>query len=274
MKNQTTKSTHKGKRLLILGFIGIAFIFLIYARFQDSESVTPAVLDPLQRISYAFYIILLMSFIAITFGMKMYQKQKAEENDKGLLSIIAISTWNTKSRKIFLITFVLYGLFFSLTSGMLIYQPDVTFSIHYGAEIPSGFISPCCGPPGYMPKIIVYLTEHIGLNIIPLNLVLQFTVSYLVALNMALAVGAISISKKAGGLGSTGATTGLFIACPTCAGTFLSLFFGTASGIGLSVILSQLQTLFIAISIPILLVTPFILAKKLRKPDGSCAINL
>jgi len=273
MENQTTKSSHKGKSLLILGFISITILFLLYTRYQDSELVTPAVLESLQRISYAFYMILFMSFVAIILGINMYHKQKAEENDKGLLSIIAISTWNTKSRKIFLITFVVYGLFFSMASGTLVYQPDVTFSIHYGAKIPSGFISPCCGPTGYAPKIIVYLTEHIGLNVIPLNLVLQLVVSYLVGLNMALAVRAISISKKAGSLGTTGATTGLFIACPTCAGTFLSLFVGTASGIGLSVILSQLQTLFIAISIPILLVTPLILAKKLRNPDGSCAIN-
>ncbi len=273
MEKHTTKSSHKGKPLLILGFISITILFLLYTRYQDSELVTPAVLEPLKQISYAFYIILFMSFIAITLGMNMYHKQKAEENDKGLLSIIAISTWNTKSRKIFLITFLVYGLFFSMASGTLVYQPGVTFSIHYGAKIPSGFISPCCGAPGYVPKIIVYLTEHVGLQVLPLNLVLQFIVSYLVGLNMALAVGAISISKKAGGLSSTGATTGLFIACPTCAGTFLSLFFGTTSVIGLSVILSQLQTLFIAISIPILLVTPFILAKKLSNPDGSCAIN-
>ena len=53
-------------------------------------------------------------------------------------------------------------------------------------------------------------------------------------------------------MSSVGAATGLFIACPTCAGTFLSIFIGTASGIGLSVLLTQLQTLFIGLSIPIL----------------------
>jgi hypothetical protein len=124
-----------------------------------------------------------------------------------------------------------------------------------------------------MPKIIIYLTDHVGLQIIPINLVLQVIVSYLVGLNAAIAVSAYSISKKGRGASSIGAAAGLFIACPTCAGTFLSIFIGTASGIALSIALTQLQTVFIAISIPILLVTPYIMAKKLRNPDGSCKVN-
>jgi hypothetical protein len=53
----------------------------------------------------------------------------------------------------------------------------------------------------------------------------------------------------------------------------MSIFIGTASGIALSIALTQMQTLFIAISIPVLLVTPYIMAKKLRNADGSCKIN-
>ena len=124
------------------------------------------------------------------------------------------------------------------------YQPEVNFSIHYGAEIPSGFIAPCCGSPGYMPKIIIYLTEHIGLQIIPINLLMQVIVSYLVALNATIAINAYTISKKGSGASTIGAATGLFIACPTCAGTFLSIFIGTASGIALSIALIQMQTFF------------------------------
>ena len=81
------------------------------------------------------------------------------------------------------------------------------------------------------------------------------------------------MSKKGRGISTIGAATGLFIACPTCAGSFLSIFVGTASGIALTIALVQLQTLFIAISIPILLITPFLMAKKLRNADGSCKIN-
>ena len=158
-------------------------------------------------------------------------------------------------------------------SGTLVYQPEVNFAVHYGAEIPSGFVAPCCDSPGYMPKIIIYLTEHVGLQIIPINLVLQVTVSYLVGLNASIAANAYTISKKGRGMSTIGAATGLFIACPTCAGTFMSIFIGTASGIALSIALTQMQTLFIAISIPVLLITPYVMAKKLRNADGSCKID-
>ena len=267
------KSGNKGKKLIVLGFVTIAIIFLIYSRYQDPELLTPSAIDSIQRIAYGFYIILAVSFGAIAFGMYRYHKEKVEINGKDLSTIIALVTWNSKSRKIFVITFISYGIFFSLVSGTLVYQPEVNFAIHYGAAIPSGFIAPCCDGPGYMPKIIIYLTEHIGLQIIPINLVLQVTVSYLVGLNTAIAVSAFTISRKGRGMSTIGSIIGLFIACPTCAGSFLSIFIGTASGIALSIALAQMQTLFIAISIPVLLVTPYIMAKKLRNSDGSCKIN-
>ena len=146
------------------------FIFVIYGRFQDPELMTPSAIDTIQRIAMGFYITLLASFGAIAFGMYRYHKGKVESKGTDLSTIIAITTWNSKSRKIFVVTFIGYGIFFSLISGTLVYQPEVNFITHYGATIPSGFIAPCCDGPGYMPKIIVYLTEHVGLQIIPINL--------------------------------------------------------------------------------------------------------
>ena len=268
-----SKSVNKGKKLIVLGFVTIAILFWMYGRYQDPELLTPSAIDSIQRIAYGFYIILVVSFGAIAFGMYRYHKEKVERKGRDLSTIIALTTWNSKSRKIFLSTFIGYGIFFSLVSGTLVYQPEVDFSYHYGAKIPSGFIAPCCDGPGYMPQVIIYLTEHVGLNIIPINLVLQVTVSYLVGLNAAIAVSAYTISRKGRGASSIGAIAGLFIACPTCAGTFLSVFIGTVSGIALSIALVQLQTFFIAISIPVLLITPYIMARKLRNTDGSCKIN-
>ena len=273
MKEQSVKSTNTGKKMIVFGFVIITILFLLYHRYQDPELITPDALNSIQRIAYGFYITLVAAFGAIAFGMYRYHREKVENKAKDLTTIIALATWNSKSRKIFVATFIGYGVFFSMASGTLVYQPEVNFSIHYGATIPSGFIAPCCDSPGYMPKIIVYLTEHIGLQIIPVNLVLQIVVSYLVGLNASIAVSAYMISKKEKGVSTIGAATGLFIACPTCAGTFLSIFIGTASGIALSIALTQLQTLFIAISIPILVIIPYVLAKKLRNADGSCKIE-
>ena len=276
MEKQAYRGISKGKRLIVLGFVVIGLLFMIYERYQDPELITPSAIDTIQRIAYGFYITLVASFGAIAFGMYRYHKGKVESKGTDLSTIIALVAWNSKSRKIFVATFVIYGIFFSLLSGTLVYQPEVNFAIHYGATIPSGFIAPCCAEPGslpgYMPKIIIYITEHVGLQIIPLNLVLQVIVSYLVGLNVSIAASAYSISKKGRGIGGIGAIIGLFMGCPTCAGTFLSVFIGTASGIALSMALTQMQTLFIAISIPLLIATPYIMAKKLRNQDGSCKI--
>ena len=271
--NEQSNDINKGKRIIVIGFVIIGILFLVYGRYQDPEVFTPSALEPIQRIALGFYITLIAAFGAIALGMYRYHKGKVQNNEKDLSTIIAIVTWNSKSRKIFVTVFIAYGIFFSLISGTLIYQPEVNFVTHYGATIPSGFIAPCCDDPGYMPKIIVYLTEHIGLQIIPINLVLQIMVSYLVGLNASIAISAYKISKKGRGASTIGAAAGLFIACPTCAGTFLSIFIGTASGIALSIVLSQMQTLFIAVSIPVLIITPYVMAKKLRNSDGSCKID-
>ncbi|NND87430.1 MAG: hypothetical protein HKM23_08970 [Nitrosopumilus sp.] len=268
--NKDAQKSNKGKKLIVLGFVSIAILFLLYGRYQDPEVFTPSAMDSIQRIAYGFYITLVVSFGAIALGLHRYQNGKIKNKRNDISTAIALTVSNSKSRKIFVLTFVMYGVFFSLVSGTLVYQPEVNFAVHYGAEIPSGFVAPCCDGPGYMPKIIIYLTEHVGLQIIPINLVLQLVVSYLVALNAAIAVSAYTISKKGRGVSTIGAATGLFIACPTCAGTFLSIFVGTASGIALSIALTQMQTLFIAISIPVLVITPYVMAKKLQNPDGSC----
>ena len=70
-----------------------------------------------------------------------------------------------------------------------------------------------------------------------------------------------------------GATTGLFVACPTCVSTFFAIFIGSSSAVTFTVILTQLQTLFVGITIPILLLTPILIAKKMQKKDDNCSVG-
>lgn len=196
-----------------------------------------------------------------------------QRNDNSIQFILSNILFQKRSKKIFWITFFVYGIFFSLASGTLVYQPDIVFSFHYGVDVPSISIAPCCDPIGYMPKVLIYVTENIGLQIIPVNLLLQLTISYLVAFNMAIAIPAIVLSKKTGGLCGTGSIAGLFIACPTCAGTVLTLFFGATLSSGLALYLIQLQTVFMALSIPVLLITPIYMAKKFQNNQDSEAIE-
>jgi len=272
MEKHNVQKNHKDRLFILLGFTTIGILFLLYSRMQDF-SITPDSLQSVERLAISFYVLLLLSFIAIAYGLYRYHQRKMMESLNNILSVIASTTWNNKSKKIFVATFISYGMFFAFTSGIIVYQPDVMFSYHYDAIIPSAHLNSCCGEPGYMPEIIVYLSEHVGLQIIPINLVLVVVVSYHVGLNTSLAVKAISITKKSGGLTSIGAITGLFVACPTCASTFFAIFIGTSSVITFTVILTHLQTLFVGITIPILLLTPIIIAKKIQKKDDDCTLN-
>lgn len=261
-----------GRLLITLGFASIAILFLIYARLGNSE-ITPSAITAIERIGVMFYILLLVALGAVSYGLYQYHKQKIGTDGSDVFSIIANITWNKKSRRIFLITAVSYGVFFSLTSGTLVYQPEVVFSEHYGVTVPSAFIAPCCGEIGYVPKFIFYMTENVGMQVIPINLMLQVTVSYLVGLNMAIAANAFLILRKGTGVGSIAAATGLFIACPTCAGTFISLFLGTSSTIAVTIAVSQLHTIFIAVTIPLLFATPVIMARKIKNSGWHCKIE-
>ncbi len=172
--------------------------------------MTSELIESLNRLAVGFYILLLISFGSVAYGLYRYHQRKAVKKQSGLLSIIAQTTWNNKSRKIFVVTFIAYGMFFSLTSGLIVYQPDVVFSYHYNAIVPSTHINACCGEPGYMPEIIV-------------------------------------------------------------ASTFFAIFVGSSSVVAFTVLLTQLQTLFIGITIPILLVTPLIIARKIQTQNNKCA---
>ena len=272
MESYESKIKTNDRMFIIIGFAVIGIIFTLYSNIDDF-SITSDSIQAIERLAIGFYIILLMSFGVIGYGIYRYHHRKSVEKTNGVLATIAKTTLNSKSKKIFVVTFIAYGMFFSLTAGLIVYQPYVTFSHHYDATIPSAHMNVCCGEPGYMPTIIVYITEHVGLQIIPINMVLVIIVSYLVGLNTSLAVKAISITKKSGGLTSIGAVTGLFVACPTCVSTFFALFIGSTSAVTFTLIITQLQTLFVGITIPILLLTPILIAKKIQKNDDNCMFD-
>ncbi|MGI0045571.1 MAG: hypothetical protein ACREBB_00070 [Nitrosotalea sp.] len=277
MEKQST--VHRSHRVLVIvGFLAIVVSFLVYAKNYETI-VTPAAMPALQNLAVATYVILFTSFGAIGWGIYKYYRAKIDRPDSSIASIISNSLNTKRAKQIFVISAIGYGIFFGLTSGMILYKPEIN-ATDYGFPTPPYIeLSPCCDLPGYMPMIFAFFTEHVGLQIVPLNLVLLVTVSFLVGLNFALSATTFTIGKSAGKFGTFGAVTGLFVGCPTCAGTAFSMLFGLgASATGVTLFLTsyeaQLQTIFIAISIPVLLATPFIMARKIRKAqNGSCALE-
>ena len=272
MEKQVTMQ-RSSSAMIIVGFASIAISFLIYSKYDYNAAITPDAVPLLERMALGMYIVLFLSFGAIGCGLYRFYIAKIAKGDNSISSIIANSINNKRSKQIFIVSAIGYGIFFSFTSGILVYQPEVIFSQHYGLKIPSAYITPCCGPPGYMPSIVAAFTEHLGMKIIPINLVLQVTVSLLVGLNFAIASKAFLVYKKEGGMGTFGAVAGLFAACPCCAGTLLTALVGAGAG-AFTIAITQLQTVFIALSIPVLLVTPVIMTRNIRKFQlGNCAVD-
>ncbi|MER3407594.1 MAG: hypothetical protein C4292_01985, partial [Nitrososphaera sp.] len=162
------------------------------------------------------------------------------------------------SWKIMAVSAAGYGIFFALLSQILVVRPDVSFAEN-GIKVPSVELTPCCGAPGYMPML-----DHFLVLFIPANVILAAVVSIMVGFNVALSVYAYRLQRavqpRTSLVGGIGAATGLFVGCPTCAGSMLSavLGFGVAgAGITSTSALASFQTAFIAASIPALAITPF-----------------
>lgn len=263
--------------LILVGFLAIAVSFLAYAK-NGNLIITPSAMPALQRLAVATYLVLFASFGSIGWGLYKMYKSKINSIDSTISSIIANAIHNKRSKQIFIISAIGYGIFFAFTSGTIIYKPDINATDYGFPKPPHIELSPCCDLPGYMPMIFAFFTEHIGLQIIPVNLLLLVTVSFLVGLNFAISSTVFSIAKSGGKLGAFGAVTGLFVGCPTCAGTIFTMLFGFGAGattftLFLTSFEAQIQTIFIAISIPVLLVTPIIMAKKIKSQNGSCAVE-
>jgi len=274
-KQKTPSRSHLA--LILVGFLAIAISFLAYAK-NSNLIITPAAMPALQNLAVATYLVLFSSFASIGWGLYKMYKIKISSTDSTISSIIANAIHNKRSKQIFIISAIGYGLFFAFTSGTIIYKPDINATDYGFPQPPHIELSPCCDLPGYMPMIFAFFTEHIGLQIIPLNLLLLVMVSFLVGLNFALSSAVFSIAKSGGKLGAFGAVTGLFVGCPTCAGTVFTMLFGFGAGattftLFLTSFEAQIQTIFIAISIPILFVTPIIMAKKIKSQNESCAID-
>jgi len=181
-----------------------------------------------------------------------------------------------KYNSVLIISAVAYGFFYAAVSSMIIYRPAQNFVQDYSAAIPSVVPIVCCDRPGFIPLFAIYLTEHLGLLIIPANVLIMLTVSSLVGINVALAWYAFTKRPRHVGaywLSGLGAAVGLFTGCPTCAGLFLGSMIQAAGNIAIASVLAEYQPVFIAMTIPLLLASTYLLIRRLKITlYGSCKV--
>ena len=225
--------------------------------------------ESLYNLSVAVISITFISSLGICFGLwKLYTSNNQYKKD----SVSYISLPFKKNKKYILIMIliaILYGLFFAFLSQIFVYNSTQLIP-ETASKYPYIKIIPCCNTIGYVPMTYIYLTTHFFILLMPINMLLALIVSMLVGFNASLNIFTLrklKEEKKSHLLGSVGATCGLFIGCPTCAGSIITTIFGfSLGGADLTSVslLAPLQTLFILLSIPVLLITPFLIARSLR----------
>ena len=123
MKTQTAKGGQNDKKLIILGFVSIGILFLIYIRFEYQE-ITPDAVQSIERLGIAFYVLFTISIGMIGVGLRKLQKRIAATGNITALSMICNNTLDNKAKKTFIITFIIYGIFFSMTSPFYVKNED------------------------------------------------------------------------------------------------------------------------------------------------------
>jgi hypothetical protein len=269
---------------LALIFVGMLAISLpLVAYFAITQSITILTIEAARSLEYLSYIVLvtliagLLSTFIGSLSFLSTTRKTAIEGPQPLPVLVARLLGGRRYYLTFALAAVTYGIFYAIVSGIIVYRPGENFVQEYLVQIPSVIVSVCCGPVGYLPAFTVYVTNNLGLLIIPSNIILMILVSCLVGLNAALVIGEYDNRPKSASkrwLAGLGAMTGLFTACPTCA----SLFFASIAGaVGTTAVVSALansQPLFVAVTLPLLLLAAFLSASNLKKAlYGNCAIK-
>ena len=276
-----------GFRVVFVGFFSLIIAFIIYSRLTaPSSELLRVESQELTGLAWSMLAITAASMASIVYGAYVifrseYIRTALSPTDNSLVSFITSTAFSDQNFwKIMIFAAIGYGIFFGFLSQILVYRSDVSFT-EKEIRVPSVDLIPCCAPPGYMPMVTFYITDHFLILIIPLNVILATIVSLLVGFNVALSVFAFRLKKslqtKTSLAAGIGATSGLFVGCPTCAGSLISSLLGIgiagAGGTSASV-LAPFQTLFIAASIPVLVIAPFLTARSIRSSSTASSCNI
>lgn len=265
---------NSGFRIVFIGLFSLILAFIIYSRLTSPSEQTTMIIPELRNLAYAILAITFASLISIAYGISRILKAErhGEANPGSTIYYIATVFSDNKYLKIMIISSIGYGIIFGFLSQIFVYKNNISF-IDQGIMIPSVNIVPCCNIPGYVPMFTAYITDHFLVLLIPINIILAVTVSALVGFNFALSFYILKLTRisknKISIFQSIGLTGGLFVGCPTCAGSIFSALLGFGAGTTIAV-LALFQTLFITITIPVLIITPLFMIHKIQRKYSGC----
>ncbi len=302
-KRSSSLDYRKGLYLSILSGVSLFLIFYIYSRNTAPENaiyINQTLYNFALTVFFAFFIFLSVFLIGIK---KAFFPKNRESSNPSTLMYYAQSTLKSKNNKIIFISItIVYFIFFAFLSNIFIYfnNDGTIFSVFtktssdythaknstthgnsddtagengYGnvtnTFYPKSNLIICCNSIGYVPMLILSVNSNFSILLIPINFLLGVIISILVGFNITFNIYLIRQIKltnlsKRNFFSLFGITSGLFIGCPTCAGSFFYSLAGFSSLITFS-FLNFYQIIFVLISIPLLMLSIIFMAKLMQK---------
>lgn len=268
--------SHGGRTLavfgLFCGLVGAALVFsymMAWSADQGALALTEGA--GADQAVLGFFLLELLMTLLIAVGVYLvYRGAKSIEKGRpSVFSVISEAFSSKSTMKVAVAIGIAYAAVFAVLSGTLVYQPGVNFASVYGHSTPGYATAVCCGDFGSVPELNLYVSpaSHLGVQLLPLSVLLLVLVPVLVTLNSAVAVHSLRQKSIRTGrwITSLGAFVGLWTGCPTCAGYFL---LSAAGGLGVSAftfVLDPYQLAFVAVSIPLLVASPFLTAYGVKR---------
>jgi len=257
---------------LLVGIVGSGAVFVSLISYYLATSraiVSPVIDEQLKVPAMATLTAFLLGLVSIVYGIQVlfhqeWRRQESGEIREGSKFAVLVRALCSRPYNIlFATSALLYGVLFAVVSGTLVYQP--TLDLSEGLGVPAALLVTCCDPLGQTPRLVVYMTSHLGLLLVPLNILLLAGTSWMVGANVSLASFAYKTRAVTGGLkwlGSFGATTGLLTACPTCAS--LLLLGAAGGGDALAALLSSAQPALVVGTMVLLSANLVLMTTRLR----------
>ncbi len=261
-----------GTLAIVFGAITVALDCLEWYNSQDSISLYSHV-SQMSLVSRFFVVEGIAICLIVLGGFSVYRallKIRLSADSTSVGSVISDALASKRDLRVGVACGLIYGTIYAVVSSGLVFQPNVNFATTYGVNSPGLSAAACCGGPGTVPALVVYLLPqaHIALQILPLGALFQIVFPILVGFNMTLVSYSLRSrqSRVTGGwIGAVAVVAGLFTGCPTCAGLFLASAFGGATATTIALALAPYQAFFIAVSLPVLVVSPILVAASLKR---------
>jgi hypothetical protein len=311
-KNEESFSLNYKKGVFLSIFSGLALFFIFYLYSRDTLPSNDIFISHslylfAELVLIGFFICTFFVFI----GMKraFFSKKYYESDPLRLIYYIQTSFKSQNYKLLFIFITTIYFVFFGFLSNFFVFfnNDGTVFSLfpnhsHDNMNMttkndnmnmttkndnmnmttknyyPKYNLIICCNSIGYVPMVILSINSNFSFLLIPINFFLGLVISTLVGFNTTFNIYLLKQLKsmklsKRNLLSFVGISSGLFVGCPTCAGSFFYSIAGFSSLITFSY-LSTYQIMFILISIPLLIINMVIMAKLLqRRYLNSCKIK-